>query len=447
MTVYYVDDGGTSPDGLSWATAYTTLAALQTGVPTAFTTNGNVVYVGSDSIDAGVNATVTITGPTTGIVNIISATVGTTTYAKATSNQIRTITSSGNTIGFVGGLALWGIRANSSGYVNFTGTSVAVPAESFMSSYECYAIVANNRPVSIQGSGSGSPTLHYHENITISAESESGAQSGAFLKFGNCDATICRITFVNSASGRTGPIIDAGNTNVHTSISGADFSAISGASAIVSQTNAIGRVVVENSKSVASPTYVTGSRGDLGSNLFVRCTSAANPEGLYYSDYLGSVASTAAIYRNGGGVVEAIPVSWKLISTTHAYTSFPLFSPWIYGVLASTGSKTFTLYVTQDGGAGDLTDADVWLEVEYMGTSSVSTYGLGTDRCIIDGFFSGAAAQTDDTTSTWTGSITATYKQSLAVTATVNEEGLYRARVALAKASTTLYVDPLVTVS
>jgi hypothetical protein len=63
-----------------------------------------------------------------------------------------------------------------------------------------------------------------------------------------------------------------------------------------------------------------------------------------------------------------------------------------------------------------------------------------------------AAAQDDDTTSTWVGTGPSfTYKQKLSVTATVAEEGQYRARVCVGVASIAssryFYIDPKVTVS
>jgi hypothetical protein len=87
-----------------------------------------------------------------------------------------------------------------------------------------------------------------------------------------------------------------------------------------------------------------------------------------------------------------------------------------------------------------------------MGTADSPLYSLGSDQRSngTNAFASiteAPDAQADDTTSSWTG-ITATYKQSLAVTATVGEAGLYRARVAVGKASAgPIYVDPKVQIS
>ena len=94
-----------------------------------------------------------------------------------------------------------------------------------------------------------------------------------------------------------------------------------------------------------------------------------------------------------------------------------------------------------------LTDAQIWLEVQYLGTSDEADWTLVDDHRVITNT---AAAQTTDSASTWTG-ITEDFKQKLEVTVTVNETGQYRARVCVGLASITsassLYIDPKVTVS
>lgn len=445
MTVYYVDDGGSSTAPYdTWAKAAPTLSALVAGAGTALTTGGNVVYVGSDSVSSGDGATVTFTGPTSGVVSLISATVGTTTYAKSSSNQI----SGTGTYFWSGNLALYGIQSNTTDTITLSLPTSASAAEALFYTEDCTFKPGSNRGVTLAGQGSGTFGKHRHINLTVSAANDSGAQSANFLTLNYGHFEINGLTFVDSGSHRTGVAIAGGNSFVNCiRVSGADFSPLTGLAGIFKQTDSIGSAEIKNSKTVASPTWTNGSPNAAGSLLVTNSGSANSPTGLYYEDYYGTITSQTAIYRDSGASVESVATSWKLVSSAKAAPSRTLITPWIYGVLASTGSKTFDVFVTQDGGSGDLTDADVWLEVEYMGTSSVPTAALGTDRCSVDGFFSGAAAQDDDTASTWTGSITATYKQRLRVTATVNVAGLYRARVALGKASTTLYVDPLVTVT
>lgn len=446
MTTYYVDDGGsnTSPYD-TWAKAAPTLAALQSGAAGSLSTAGNVIYIGSDSVSSGDGASPTFTGPSSGgSVRIISATVGTTTYSRSSSNQISTT----GTCNFTGNFALFGVKANATDHINFTTPTSASGAEAFFYSEDFTAKPGSNRRLAITGNGTTAYGRHRHIGTIVDASNDSGAQNSGFLYLTFGPNEIIGASFVDSASHRTGGIVLCStSTNYGSKLSGCDFTGPTGVAGIVDWSQSLGPIEIANCKTNASPTWTTGTVNASGKLLVTNSGSADAPEHLYCADYYGVVSSNSAVYRDSGASIESVPVSWKMVSTSHSYISSPLQTPWIYGVISATGSKTFDVYVTQDAGAGDLTDAEVWLEVEYLGTSNVAQSTLITDRASVSGNFSGAAAQGDDTTSTWTGSITATYKQKLSVTATVNEDGLYRARVVLAKASTTLYVDPLVTVS
>ncbi len=162
----------------------------------------------------------------------------------------------------------------------------------------------------------------------------------------------------------------------------------------------------------------------------------------------GVAVSATAIYRTGGATVEGDACAWLITTTASCAEGAPFYTPWIYGTVASTGSKTFTLYITND--TADFTDAEVWLEVEYLKDADEALWTLATDqRATITAT---AAAQTDDTTSSWNGTGPSfTYKQSLAVTATIGETGQYRARVAVGVASIAgsryMYCDPRIFVT
>ena len=446
MTVYYVDDGGsnTSPFD-TWAKAAPTLAALQASIAGSTGTGGNVIYIGADSVSSSDGAAVTFTGPTTGgPCYIISATVGTTTYAKSSSNQIITT----GTLTWNGNFAVFGVRAKAGDTATLTLPTSASGANASIRTEDHTVLLASNRSVVLTGFGSTTYGLHQHRNLTIDASSDSGVQSSTFLSSSYGPIYINGLTLVDSSSHRTGPVIALASNNTGvTRITGADFSAATGLSAIVNRASGVGSVELHNCKTAASPTWITGTANSPNSVKVTNSGSADAPEYLYYSDYFGTVSSDTTIYMNSVASTESVPVAWKMVSSANANVAAPLLTPWVYGVVSATGSKTFDVYVTQDGGAGDLTDAEVWLELEYLGTSNVAMSTFATDRVGPSGAFSGAAAQTDDVTSTWAGTITETYMQKLSVTATVNEDGLYRARVALGKASTTLYVDPLVTVS
>ena len=64
MSVYYVDDGGDNTTGAAWATAYTSLSALDDAVAIA---SGDIIYIGHDHVCQYAHAAHrVITGPASG---------------------------------------------------------------------------------------------------------------------------------------------------------------------------------------------------------------------------------------------------------------------------------------------------------------------------------------------------------------------------------------------
>jgi hypothetical protein len=253
--------------------------------------------------------------------------------------------------------------------------------------------------------------------------------------------------------------------------------------------------------------------------MFTGCGAANSPEQLYFATMQGTVVSSKAIWRTNGRSVGGVAHSWQVTTESTCEAVLPFYTPYIYGTVSSTGSKTFTAHITND--TEDFNDAQVWLELEYLKDADSGQWTLATDqRATIT---TTPAAQTDDTTSEWneisgsgtysqtgttmtvtdtahglavgdaivldctsgdgndgtytivtvptadTFTVTSstsetvsgdctwqmapvyTYKQSLAVTATIGETGQYRARVAVGVASIAdsryFYIDPKITVS
>jgi hypothetical protein len=88
-----------------------------------------------------------------------------------------------------------------------------------------------------------------------------------------------------------------------------------------------------------------------------------------------------------------------------------------------------------------LTNANVWLEVEYLGASGSPLGTVATSRNA-NILAAGTALTTD--TSTWTGGLTNISKIALSFTAA--QKGVVKARLFVAGVTTAIYVDPLLTV-
>ena len=145
--------------------------------------------------------------------------------------------------------------------------------------------------------------------------------------------------------------------------------------------------------------------------------------------------------RTGGASDGTTPIAWKIVTTANCTYSMPFECPPIAIWNDTTGSaKTATVEGIWGGGAVP-NDDDIWLEVEYLGDAS-SPQGSFVNDGKAD-LLATAAGQTSSS-ETWGGSTT---KFKLACTFTPQMKGWIYARVKCAKASSTFYIDPLVTLS
>jgi len=111
---------------------------------------------------------------------------------------------------------------------------------------------------------------------------------------------------------------------------------------------------------------------------------------------------------------------------------------------SSTGSSlTATVEILTDSET-NLQDDEVWLEIDYQGTSGFPKGTRGTDR--MTDITSTPADQTDSSETWDTTGMTNPNTQKLVVTFTPQEVGYVHARVMLAKAAT-VYVDPYITLA
>jgi hypothetical protein len=167
---------------------------------------------------------------------------------------------------------------------------------------------------------------------------------------------------------------------------------------------------------------------------------------LWIDDYFGSIKHETTLVRTGGASDGVTPLSWKMVSI--ADTEYPhllLRSPEIARWNDTVGSAiTVDVDVLHDS-VTNLKDNEVWLEVEYLGTSGVPLGSFASDA---KADVLAAAADQTASSSAWTATgMTNPNKQKLSVTFTPQEKGFIHAIVHLAKASYTVYVDPQLQVS
>jgi hypothetical protein len=164
---------------------------------------------------------------------------------------------------------------------------------------------------------------------------------------------------------------------------------------------------------------------------------------LYSQRIGGDLSEETTIVRTGGASDGATPLSWKVVTAGVAYCnfSFPFECPPIAIWNDIVGSAVSAAVEGVWGGGAVPNDDDVWLDVEYLGDASSPQGSIVNDG---KADLLTAAAPQASSTATWGGSTT---KFKLAVTFTPQQKGWIYARVKCAKASTTFYIDPLVTLT
>lgn len=239
-------------------------------------------------------------------------------------------------------------------------------------------------------------------------------------------------------------------------VSGMDFSNLgSGFDWLLGATAATGDLIVRNAKLPAGWAGDTFSAAPGVPGLRLKLHNADSADTRYRfieEDYYGQVRPDIAVYRDGGATDGTTPVSWRMASSAgSSYPSHLLISPELPALWNTTVGTpvTATVEIVHDG-ASPLNDDEVWLEVQYLGTSGFPLSSFITDR---KGLLATAAAQASSSV-TWTGDSgtgpngSATWNtRKLECTFTPQEAGYIQARVYLAKPSTVVFVDPKITVA
>lgn len=175
----------------------------------------------------------------------------------------------------------------------------------------------------------------------------------------------------------------------------------------------------------------------------VNCDSADTNYRYYRSEYQAVEQHETTIIRSGGANDGVTGISRKIVTASGVtpvdyYRSDPI-EFWNSTV---GGSVSLAIPVLTDGVT--LTDAEAWIEVEYLGTSGYPLGLLASDR-VADPIFGTPANQATDGSSSWTTTgLSSPVQQTLGVSVTPQEIGTIRVYICIAKASTTVYYDPKV---
>jgi hypothetical protein len=236
----------------------------------------------------------------------------------------------------------------------------------------------------------------------------------------------------------------AGNQGAqpYVTVSGVDLSAMgSGTSLVDADIGNPGLYQFQGCKLGSSVALTTGTYVGPGGITAELINSAASDIGYRYekANYQGTVSTETTIVLTGGATNLGTAFSHKFVSSANSTFDAPLAGPWMSFKNSTTGSGiTVSAEVITDGVT--LKDGEAWIEVDYLGVSGFPQLVRITDRC---GLLSVPGSNQGSSSATWTTTgLSSPVTQVLSATFTPQEQGIVRARVMLAKASTTMYVNP-----
>lgn len=162
---------------------------------------------------------------------------------------------------------------------------------------------------------------------------------------------------------------------------------------------------------------------------------------------VGSSVRETGIYYTGS---EAGNESWKIVTTANASYRMPYHSPWLDWINTGTSAITPRFEILRDGSTTAYTDAQIWAQWSWKNTSSSPiASGLTNDWQGLAAAIAGTAGTNQDAGAglgSWTGESGTAWSGKIdsgsAITPT--ESGALRGRVAVAAASITVYVDPVI---
>jgi len=421
------DDGDT---GLTWALAKATLAGAL-----AVAAAGETIYVSQAHAETQASTmTLTIAGTTSAPVYIICANdAAEPPTALATT---ATVTTTGAyTINFTGFAYIYGITfsAGTGGTSCNLVVGSAVAAQGFYFD-SCSLRNGTTSAVSTMYLGNSASTSNKDQRIEFNNCSFQFGHVGQKLQPRNAIVVMKNISFILGSAPTTLFLPILGNS-VDVTVSGSDLSNLGSTNLVDQSITAPGTVRFQNCKLGFGAVIATGTNPGWGGVrvLLDNCDSADTNYRLAHHKYQGVVTSAINCFLTAA-------YSMKMVSTTSSLFVSPLVSPPIAKWNAITGSsKTATVEII---GTSSLNDDEIWLEIEYLSMSGFPLSSFANDKLA---WFGTPAAQTASTAA-WTEDLVNQTAQKLVVTFTPQEAGYVIGRVHLAKPSTTIYVDPFLTI-
>lgn len=224
--------------------------------------------------------------------------------------------------------------------------------------------------------------------------------------------------------------------------SGCDFSLMSASAQAVGSAYGMGEVIFKNcllpvgwGGSLYSGTVYKAMRISM-----YNCDSGATNYKMLITAGYGTIKAETTIVRTNGAYDGATQLSWKAYAVGTKYPVETLDLDPIVAWNSVTGSSvTATIEIVTDT-ATALTEADIWMDVEYLGNASnpISTVVSTKPSSMIT-----TASDLPSSSATWTTTgLSTPLKQKISLSFTPQMVGFVSVRVKLAKTTATVYVCP-----
>jgi len=434
MAIYYVWSGATgTANGSSWANAYTTFSSGVGGKA------GDTVYVAHDhsELSAAINATPGLIGNPCKTVCVNRA--GTVPPVPADRRATAVVATSANNAISLGGYqhidGIIFIAGNSTGIANIT---LCNSSGYYLRLDNCsLRLGSTGNGQIILGAGSNGGNFVELNNTTASfaAVGQSIATGGCLSRWRNTPSALIGAqvpTILFTLPNFSGSKLECAGVDLSAAGSGKTLVGTSG----LTMGNVLQFLDCKLNASVTKSVVPSSPGSDEVD--FVRSGATGNYN-VFRHRWQGTLEQETTIIRTGGASDGTTGISWKVITTASCNFSLPFECPPIAIWNDTIGSsRTATI----EGIAAALpTDAEVWVDCEFLGDGSSpqgSFVNDGKADLIV------TAANQTSSTEIWGGS-TAAFK--LAVTFTAQQKGWIYARVRVGKPSSTIYIDPLITLT
>lgn len=426
MANYYVWNGGSGAGGTTWATAYTTIVGAITGKAA-----GDVFFVAHDHVETqATSMTITSVGTEANPCAIYCVNrAGSVPPVEADLRTTAQVTTTGTvSISVTGAFKeVYGIIFSVAGSLNINSTSTQRSARFVNCAFKLANVVTTTR-INF-GHGGGFASI---DNCTV--------QFGEATTQGI--SPLGRVIIRNSPGVPfiQGAIIPVALFNTlascNTIAEGLDLSNLTGSLARGS-TSSMSELILKDCKLNASTTIMNGAISSAGvwNVILIRCDSGDTNYKTERHSYMGSQTSDATTYLTGGASDGTTPVSMKIVTTANTLTMpFECLPIHIWNDVVGV-PRTVTMQLQWAGGTA--TNADIWMDVQYLGTSG---FPLSLKATSGKSSTLGAGVNIGAGIGTWINPQAT--KHQMVATFTPQEKGPLTIYVKVARPSSTFWVDP-----